>query len=149
MSRVALNAELSAFCHATEDLEKVKAALMNVIPEEMRSELEGAFSISMLEGHYGNPIFVLKVKMDKPEQAETLLKRLLASLPPSDLMMLERTLKLRLDSSGHLYLRLDKQRAYLGEIRVYDGDDVIRVRVKLSPQARQIALSKSSLKDLL
>jgi len=64
-------------------------------------------------------------------------------------MMLERTLKLRLDSSGHLYLRLDKQRAYLGEIRVYDGDDVIRVRVKLSPQARQIALSKSSLKDLL
>jgi len=148
MSKVALNAEVSTLCHATEDLDKVKVALMNVLPEEIRPELEGTLSVSMLEGHYGNPIFVLKVRIEKPELAEALLKRLLTSLPTGDLIVLERTLKLRLDPSGHLYLRLDKQRAYLSEIRVYDGDDVIRVRVKLSPQARQIVLSKS-LKELL
>jgi RNA binding exosome subunit len=149
MSKVALNAEVSAFCHATEDLEKVKVALTNVLPEEIRAELEDSLSVSMLEGHYGNPIFVLKVKIEKPELAEALLKHLLAALPPGDLLALERTLRHRLDPSGHLYLRLDKQRAYLGEVRVYDGDDVIRVRVKLSPQARQALQSNKSLKELL
>jgi Predicted exosome subunit len=104
--------------------------------------------VTMLEGHYGNPIFVLRLKIEKPELAEALLKQLLASLPEGDLAMLDRTLEQRLDSSGNLYLRLDKQRALLGDFRVYDGDDVIKVKVKLSPQARQVVLNKS-LKELL
>lgn len=148
MARIALNAEVSAFCHATEILDKVKAALLNIFPESARADLESSLSITMLEGHYGNPIFVLRLKIEKPELAEALLKHLLASLPAGDLAMLERTLKQRLDSSGNLYLRLDKQRAYLGDIRVYDGDDVVKVKVKLSPQARQMVLNKS-LKELL
>lgn len=148
MARIVLSTEISAFCHATEDLDKVKAALGNILPESARAELESSMSIAMLEGHYGNPIFVLRLKIEKPELAEALLKQLLASLPEGDLAMLDRTLEQRLDSSGNLYLRLDKQQAFLGDFRVYDGDDVIKVKVKLSPQARQIILNKS-LKELL
>lgn len=148
MPKLVLNAEVSALCHATEDLEKVKAALLNVLPEEARPLLEKYLSVAMLEGHYGNPIFVLKLRIEQPELADALFKRVVKSLPESDLDFLEGTLKRRLDSSGHLHLRLSKPQAYMGKLRVYDGDDVIKLKVKLSPHARQELLSKR-LRDLL
>lgn len=132
MSKPVLNLEATAFAHATENLEKVKTALLNVFPTKLRGELEGEVKVSMLHGFYGNVIYVIKITMDKPELASMVFGAILEKLPYEDVKRIEATLEQRLDSSGNLHIRLDKQHAFLGRIRVYDGDDVIKVRAKLS-----------------
>ncbi|MEM1521679.1 MAG: RNA-binding domain-containing protein [Thermofilaceae archaeon] len=135
MSREALRLEATVFCHATENLEKVRTALLNLFPSDLRHEVEEGIKVSMLQGFYGNVIHVLKLVVDKPELASTLLKAILEKLPHEDLRRVEATLEQRIDSSGNLHVRFDKQNAYLGRMRVYDGDDVIKVKVKLSRHA--------------
>jgi RNA binding exosome subunit len=58
-----------------------------------------------------------------------------------------------MDEEGNLFLRLDKQRAFLGELRLSGSEDIISVRgsVKAYPKRREIALGVADeyLKGLL
>lgn len=135
MSRVALHLEATVFCHATESLEKVKSSLLNILPEDMRKQHEGKVSIETLESFFGNPIYVLRLSIDDCDLASDLFRALLIKLGREGINELSATLEQRLDSSGRLHVRFDKQQAFVGRLKVYDGDDVIKVRVKLSRQA--------------
>lgn len=135
MTRRVLHLEATAFCHATENLEKVKTALLNLFPSALRSGLEEGIRVSMLEGFYGNVIYVIKLAVNEPELASSIFMEILEKLPHEDLRRMEATLEQRLDSSGNLHVRFDKQQAFLGRIRVYDGDDVIKLRVRLPRSA--------------
>lgn len=148
VASIALSAELTAFAHATEEPDRVKQALLNSLPGDSRGELEGWVTTALLKGYYGNPILVFKLRVEEPEKASVVLRWIIENLPPEDVALLNRTLEQRIDGSGHLYIRLDKQQAFLGRIRVYDGDDVIRVKGKLSPRSRSL-LEEGDLRLLL
>ncbi|MCS7105195.1 MAG: hypothetical protein NZ954_06500 [Thermofilaceae archaeon] len=137
-----LSVEISVFCHATEELDKVKQAILRILPEDLRSIYEGKLNVNMLEGYYGNPVFSLKLRIDERTHASTVVKWMLEHLNLDDIQMLSNELEKRLDSSGNLYLRFDKQYAFLGKIKIYEGDDVIKVKVKFSQQARRGILEK-------
>ena len=49
-----LRIEFSVHAHATEDVERVKQALLNLLPEHTRRKV--TFSETLVEGHYSNPI---------------------------------------------------------------------------------------------
>jgi len=132
MGRRVLRLEIEAFCHATEDLRKVKEAMLNVVPEDLRQKVSESLNVSMLEGFYGNPIFVLRVAIEDSDVAERIFMGILSRLSREDLEKLSLTVNQRLDTSGRLHLRLDKQRALMGDLRIYDGDDVVKVKAKLS-----------------
>ena len=115
------------YVHATESKEKVYRALMNILPDELRREAK--ISEEKYEGHYGNPIIVIEAVIDDPKKALQALLHLVSLLGEADRRYLAATLDDRVDKSGTLYIRVSKQAAYMGEVKVLESDDVIRIAV--------------------
>ncbi|MDK2384485.1 MAG: RNA-binding domain-containing protein, partial [Candidatus Korarchaeota archaeon] len=84
---------------------------LNAVPPGLRDKVRIEETLS--RGHHGNPIRMLRVSLQGRE-AEEALRWILGGLSESDLRLLELSLASRMDRGGHLYLRLDKQDAYLG-----------------------------------
>ena len=119
-----------AFCHATEDLDKVKKAMENALGQ---TEIK----VSKTEGVHGNPIAVLEASVvDSDGIAE-----FFGKLSEGDLSELLATLGERVDDGCNLFLRIDKQEAYKGLQRLATDGDVIsiRLRVRAYPAKREIA----------
>ena len=116
--------ELQAICHATESPEKVRQALLNLLPPGLRGRV--SIEESQAKGHHGNPITLMRAVL-RGRDAEEALSWLLGRLSRDDLRLLELSMEQRIDRGGHLYLRLDKQEAYLGRVAMSSGGDVIRL----------------------
>lgn len=119
-----------AFCHSTEDLEKVKRAMTNALGD---AELK----VTSTEGHHGNPILLLEATVtDKDDIAE-----FFSRLGPDGRDTILETLGSRLDDSCNLFVRLDKQAAFRGDMRLASGDDVISIRIHVNafPARSEIA----------
>lgn len=118
---------LSTISHATEDKNKVIKAVLNVIPSNLRNNIE--ISETVLKGHYKNEIRILKAVF-KGEKAEEIFQHIIKNLDDFSKGIMIATLKNRVSKKGsHLFLRLDKQMAYLGKLMLREGDDVIKVTV--------------------
>jgi len=124
--------ELRAFCHATEDEEKVVAALRTVLPE---AEVRRA----PLEGHFGNPLLALTVRTEAAADIRAAWRRIVDALGRDEVLA---GLGQRIDDEVVYHLRIDKQRAYLGAIAKAAGGDVIDLRAKVAayPAKREVAL---------
>ncbi len=119
--------DLTAHAHATEDVNRVRRALLNLLPSELRGKAN--VSIESLTGHYSNPITRLSLSV-VGDDAEKVLHNILSSLSRGDKYALLASLESRYDErSGRLYIRLGKQEAYLGRVRLAEGDDVVRLVV--------------------
>lgn len=134
--------EISTLCHATEDLEKVKKSITNLLPTAIKTLYGNLIKVNLLEGHYGNPIFLLNLKIEDPAHATLTIRHLIKSLDQPDFASLETAISLHQDSSGNLYLRFDKQQAYLGRIKLSDGDDVVKVKIRFKSFAKREFESK-------
>lgn len=123
-----------AFVAATEDEQRVREALSIFVP------LDG-ISATSVEGHYGNEIKILEVTLKKRD-AGAFFQMLREQLPKEDLSRLRRETPERLDEQNHLHLRLDKQAAYKGMVRLTDSKDAISVSamVETYPARREEAL---------
>lgn len=109
-----------AFCHATEDLEKVKLALRNTIGD---AEIQ----IARTEGHHGNPITIVESSVESIEEISGFFEKLTID----DLRFVLDTLSTRVDDGCNLCLKIDKQAAYEERIRMGRNDDVISIRIKV------------------
>jgi len=121
---------LEAFSHATESEERVVEALKNLTGNE---DLEPS-SKQVVHGYHGNPIVVFRYEAEG-EEAQREAARIFSSLDDFDAAELARSIEARL-SRGKMFFRLDKQDAYLGEVRLSEGDDVVRVTVTFYPHIR-------------
>jgi RNA binding exosome subunit len=125
-----IHVELSFFAHATEDRDKVLKAVRNLLPAEFVEEVD--ISRKNLKGEYGNPIVFHKAMIRNPELAETIIRNIGLNLSPLDKETLSDELDLRL-KKGNLYLRLDKQAAFKGKIKLCKSDPIrLRVRFRTS-----------------
>ena len=132
--------EISTIIHATEDDEKVKKAVFQLIPENLRNKVR--IKEYKYKGYHGNPITLLTI-MFRGKSAEEVLKYIGQKLDDLSKRILETSLELRYDiTTCKLYLRFDKQEAYRGNIILYDGDDCIKVVVSLT------STTKPQVKDL-
>ena len=98
--------EIRVLAHATEDLGKVLKSLMNLVGEEIFSEVE--FSREKLEGHYGNPITLVKAKIYSKSQARKILQNIFSRLNKTDKDRLLDEVEDRVDENGNFHFRLDK-----------------------------------------
>jgi hypothetical protein len=134
-----LGIRLRAFAQSTEVEERVLRAM------QFASGI-GEIPLTRTEGHFGNPITILELEMTKSGQMNRFLERMRAS---GILAQLAGQEEARTDESCNFHFRLDKQKAYLEELALATGKDVIDVRLKVAvyPAKRESAVQ--ILKDWL
>lgn len=112
--------DVRAFTHATEDQEKVLKAIHNMLPEELTDKI--LFKEKRLTGHHGNPIILFETKIKK-DAVNAVFEKLSSHLESLDKELLANEIKRHLDR-GNLYVRLDKQSAFLNELRIGSVDPI-------------------------
>ena len=121
--------EVSAFTHATEDEDKVEEAMKNLLPEENRDLW---LTRKTLKGYHGDPITIVTGKIRTKKGATGVLRRVVQELSSLDQQRLLDELEERLDGGGNFHIRLDKQNAYLGKVRLLETDPVkMKFRLRL------------------
>ncbi len=115
---------VSAVVYSTEDREKVAMAIATLFPFE--------FEIVRIpaKGHFGNPIEYLEVEITKKKQIKEFWNNLIELLGDQRNYIIN-TLEERIDDQGQLFIRFDKQKAYLGEVEVTEKGDAVVVKAKL------------------
>ena len=121
--------EVSCIIHATEELEKVLVAVKNVFPAEDAEEIN--FEQKILSGFYKNPITMLKAVITEKRKVVVFMRRFLEMLEPDDRALLSSEFRSYVDSAGNLYLRVNKQEAFRGKMRL-NSVDSIRIKIKLN-----------------
>ncbi len=102
---------IDVIVHATEDVAKIFQSF-----EDVFNLKEEDFDIEEIEGHYGNPIIMLKANIVK-KQAQNLMNRMLEFLPTEQVNELIEEIEGRtVDSRFHM--RLDKQELIKGNVIV-------------------------------
>jgi RNA binding exosome subunit len=113
--------DVRVFAHATEDLEKVLTAVRNTLPKEAGEN--AVFQKTSLTGHHGNPIILFQTKVTDKHALPLVLEKIAASLSALDKETLNSEMKLHLEKRN-LYLRFDKQSAYMGELKFSSNDPI-------------------------
>lgn len=120
--------DIRVFAHATEDADKVLNALHTILPKELVDMV--VFKKSNLSGHHGNPIILLEARIKEKNVVQAVFEKLSAGLSSLDKELLGNEIKQHLEN-GNLYIRLDKQSAYLNEIKFCQTDPIhIRIHFK-------------------
>ena len=125
--------DLRAFSYATEDVKRVEQALRSLLPEDV--ELERVENV----GHHGDRIVVLSARVERADEMRHVLDRL-AELEDLDRVLDE--LDERVDDNCALFLRLDKQAAFRGDVRLGPGITV-RTKVEAYPAKKEKAVANA------
>jgi len=128
---------IEAFCHATEDVDKVKEAMLRAVPPELRA---AQFKEQKLEGSFGNDILILAMEFDKQGDMKKIVEFIKAGLPKEELERVD--IDEHVTDDDEFWLRLDKQKACEGELAL-GGDDTIQLKGKVAafPANRRKAIS--------
>lgn len=119
-----VSVKIAVHVHATEDEKKVLQAIKNVLPREMSIK----FSRFVYPGYYGNPIIRFEGTVNKAAHAKKIFEHIMKHIGG---ITYPGWIVERFDSKQKsLYVRLDKQAAYLGEIKLGWGDDIIHLIFK-------------------
>jgi RNA binding exosome subunit len=122
--------DLRAFCYATEDEDRVEAALRHYLPEDYPVERDTS------EGHHGDEIVVLSARVDNADDVRHVMDRVLAA-GERDRVVDE--IEDRVDDDCSFHLRLDKGAAYDGGSALGDGLH-LRAKVEAYPAKREKAV---------
>ncbi len=118
------NLSYRAFVYSTENEEKVREAIFTLLPT---AQIEKETT----EGYYKNQVIILHGKITKKREIKDFLEKL-NSLKPSAKKRILRELEDRIDDRGNLFLRFDKQRAFLEELKTVDHGDAIHLKLKIA-----------------
>jgi RNA binding exosome subunit len=113
--------DIRVFAHATEDQDKVLTAVRNLLPNDLAET--AIFEKSSLTGHHGNPITLFTTKLTDKKTLPVLLEKIGSGLNTLDKENLNQEIKLHLEKHN-LYLRFDKQSAYLCKYNFSQNDPI-------------------------
>jgi RNA-binding protein len=113
--------EIRVSAHATENEEKVLTAVRNLLPSDLAETVR--FEKSSLTGHHGNPINLFTTQLTDKKLLPMLLEKLGSGLNALDKEELNNNIKLHIEKHN-LYLRLDKQSAFLGNFKFAQNDPI-------------------------
>lgn len=128
--------DIRVFAHATEDPDKVLAAVRNTLPAESTDTV--IFRKSSLTGHHGNPITLFETRIKERDVAQSVFEKVSSGLSILDKELLMNEIDQHLEK-GNLFLRLNKQSAYLNKLRL-DTIDPIHFRIHFKKHTREEVL---------
>lgn len=123
MSSSVHSVEVSYFIQMTEDEEKVRKAVAQLLGGEFPEERQEA------EGHFGNAIVWVRIHLTGDE-AEAALRLIISRMEQEDRKSILADLGRMLDEHGALYIRLSKQVLVMRGRVVFASSDPVRVKVK-------------------
>jgi RNA-binding protein len=128
------NISYRAFVYGTENKEKVLEAIETLFPNSHPQCIK-------IEGYYKNPVLILTNKFDKKREIKDFVEKL-SNMKYQDRKRIINELEDKMDDYGNLFLRFDKQRAYLGDLKVVEHGDSIHVKIKIAayPAKRKVAI---------
>ena len=127
--RALQSVQISTIAHATDDLDKIQTALRFILPESLKGR--EIFTRKYMQGHHGNTIVTFEAKLTKHQEVDQFIDHFTKQLTKNEKLLIKRDLGVHSDDEGNLYIRLDKQQAFRGEVQLGD-EDPIRVRLKFS-----------------
>ena len=134
--------DIRVFAHATEDPEKVQTAVRNLLPDELAQTI--LFEETNLTGHHGNPIILFTAKLTDKKMLPRVLEKIGLGLNSLDKEELNDNLKLHLEK-GNMYLRFDKQSAFLGTFKFSQNDPIhLKIHFKNKSYEQIAEVCKSS-----
>ena len=134
--------DIRVFAHATEDPTKVQTAVRNLLPMELAQTL--VFQKTSCTGHHGNPIILFTSKLTDKKLLPTALEKIGKGLGALDKEELNRDIKLHIEK-GNLYLRFDKQSAFLGALKFSQNDPIhLKIHFKNKTAQEITAISKQT-----
>lgn len=134
--------DIRVFAHATEDLDKVLTAARNVLPPEKIDTI--IFRKTNLTGHHGNPIVLFQARIKEKEAVRAVFEKLSSGLNTLDKEQLNREIMQHLEK-GNLYIRINKQSAYLNQIKLSTEDPIhFRIHFKKHTQEEVIETCRKS-----
>ncbi|GAB7010612.1 RNA-binding protein [Halorubrum trueperi] len=125
--------DLRAFAYATEDEKRVEDALRTFLPEDV--EIDRVENV----GHHGDRIVVLSARIENADGMRHVLDRL-SALDDVDRLLDE--LDQRVDDNCALFMRVDKQAAFRGDVRLGPGITV-RAKVEAYPAKKAAAVENA------
>jgi len=132
--------DIRVFAHATEDADKVLTAVRNILSPEIMETVN--FKKTNLTGHHGNPIVLLEARIKDGKAAQKVFENLALGLSTLDKELLNSEITQHLDK-GNLYIRIDKQSAYLNELKLSTEDPIhFRIHFKKHSQKEIIDICK-------
>ena len=128
------NLSYRAFVYGTENEEKVREAIFTILPTAKPLK-------EITEGYYKNQVIILHGKITKKREIKDFLEKI-NTIKPSTKKRILRELEDRMDERGNLFLRFDKQRAYLGDIKLVGHGDSLHLKLKIAayPARKEEAL---------
>ena len=132
--------DIRVFAHATEDLNKVLTAARNVLPSEKADNV--VFRKTSLTGHHGNPIVLLETRIKEKAIVQAVFEKLSSGLSTLDKEQLNSEIGQHLEK-GNLYVRINKQSAYLNHIKLSTEDPIhFRIHFKKHSQKEVVEICK-------
>jgi RNA binding exosome subunit len=126
--------EISLFAHATEDPKKALKAARNIFPEQYISDV--SFTRENLWGHHKNPIILFRTLIKRGRIINAFMENLFEELEATERESLSLDFKRCMDGEKTLYLRLDKQKAFLGEIELGHSDPIhVKINLTSNPKS--------------
>jgi RNA binding exosome subunit len=134
--------DIRVFAHATEDPTKVQTAVRNIFPADLAETL--VFQETNLTGHHGNPIILFTAKLTDKKLLPKSLEKIGKDLGVLDKEELNHDIKLHIEK-GNLYLRFDKQSAFMGALKFSQNDPIhIKIHFKNKTTQEIIEFSKQT-----
>ncbi|MFW9955982.1 MAG: RNA-binding domain-containing protein [Candidatus Thorarchaeota archaeon] len=118
--------EARAYARATEILERVASSVQSVFPENLRQNL--VMSKSKAEGQAGDAIVVITATLEGQENCEPVIDYVFEQMDSQSRRAIEHSLDIRLDDDCVFFLRIDKQAAFLGSMKIAGESDLISAR---------------------
>ena len=125
--------DLRTFSYATEDEKRVEDALRSLLPED--AEVDRVENV----GHHGDRIVVLSARIEVADGMRHVLDRL-SELDDLDRVLAE--LDQRVDDNCALFMRIDKQAAFRGDVALGPGITV-RAKVEAYPAKKATAVENA------
>jgi len=140
---------LRTIAQATEDPEKVRSALKLLLPPPGQLAKKDSITVhdTVTTGYLGNSIIVMEAELKKNKDCQYVVDRITEHLGPAGISQLAAELPQRVDDDCTLYIRFNKQEAYLDKLMTTTKSDSILVRIKIkayparADKAIQVALS--------
>ena len=118
------NISYRVFVYGTENDEKVKEAVKTLFPNSHPQT-------DTTEGYFKNPVLILHDKITKNREIKEFVE-ILKQIDAASKKQLRSELENKMDERGNLFLRFDKQRAYLGDLKIIKHGDAIHVKINVA-----------------